>query len=240
MLVKFGKISYIGSMTHKILIVEDEPDIRELIHFHLYRNKYKVLEAADGNSALKEAHANKPDLIVLDIMIPELDGIEVCKKIREQRSFDNTKIIFLSAKGEEEDILKGLELGADDYITKPFSPKILMAKIKAVLNRGLPSQRQQIERHAIIIDTTKRKVHISGELINMTVTEYELLKYLMTSPGQVFTRSQIVNAIKGSNHAVTDRSVDTQLVSLRKKMGEKGSLIETVWGIGYRFKDDEV
>ncbi|MBD64165.1 MAG: DNA-binding response regulator [Halobacteriovoraceae bacterium] len=226
-------------MTHKVLIVEDEPDIRELIHFHLFKNRYEVFEASDGEEALQLNLDHKPDLIILDIMIPKKDGLEVCKLIRQDQNFKETRIIFLSAKGEEEDILKGLELGADDYITKPFSPKILIAKIKTVLARGTKKSSDSIEEQGIKIDLNKRKVYLEDNEINLTVTEFELLKHLISAPGQVFTRSQIVNAIKGQNHAVTDRSVDTQLVSLRKKLQSKGNLIETVWGIGYRFKDDE-
>lgn len=223
----------------KILIVEDEEDIRELIHFHLFKNKYEVLEAAEGNSAFSIAQTEKPDLIILDIMIPGLDGIGVCRKIKEDPSLVDSKIIFLSAKGEEADIIKGLELGADDYITKPFSPKILMARIKAALRRQESEKNRNSDSQGIKILFDKRKVIINDEAITLTSTEFDVLSLLINSPGHVYTRSQIVNSIKGHNHAVTDRSVDTQLVSLRKKLGPKGKLIETVWGVGYRFRDNE-
>jgi two-component system alkaline phosphatase synthesis response regulator PhoP len=223
----------------KILIVEDEEDIRELIHFHLYKNKYEVIEAANGPDALNMAISAKPDLILLDIMIPGIDGTQVCKKLKENIETKHIKIIFLSAKGEEEDIVKGLELGADDYVTKPFSPKVLIARIKAILRRKDKNTSKDISVQGIVLLEDKKKVLIVGVEAPLTATEYQLLKFLISSPGHVYTRGQIVNHIKGHNHAVTDRSVDTQLVSLRKKMGEKGKLIETVWGIGYRFKEDE-
>ncbi len=223
----------------KILIVEDENDIRELIHFHLYKNKYEVFEASNGKEALEQVKDKNPDLILLDIMIPEIDGIQVCKTLKSNDKTKDIKIIFLSAKGEEEDIVRGLEMGADDYITKPFSPKILIARAKSVLRRQSTKQTEEISLFGIKLDENKKKVSIEGEEINLTATEFQLLKYLISSPGHVFTRSQIVNFIRGNNHAVTDRSVDTQLVSLRKKMGPKGELIETVWGVGYRFKENE-
>ena len=229
-------------LTEKILIVEDEEDIRELIHFHLYKNKYEVLEAIDGEQALSSATENKPSLIILDIMIPKIDGLEVCKKLKSDSTTKDIKIIFLSAKGEEEDIVKGLELGADDYVSKPFSPKILMARVKAILRRDDEKKIEEnvISVRGIFLDDDKRKVLINDKEVVLTMSEYQLLRYLISSPGHVFTRSQIVNNIKGVNHAITDRSVDTQLVSLRKKMGDKGGLIETVWGVGYRFKENEI
>lgn len=219
-----------------ILIVEDEVDIRELVHFHLFKEKYVVLEASNGPEAIQLAKTKVPELILLDVMIPGFDGIEVCKKLKSDAATKNIKIIFLSAKGEEEDIIKGLELGADDYVVKPFSPKILMARVKSVLRR---EQKKSLSYLGVSLDEDKRKVLIDEQNVTLTSSEFEVLKYLISSPGHVFTRGQIVNSIRGHNHAITDRSVDTLLVSLRKKMGEKGKLIETVWGVGYRFKENE-
>jgi len=226
-------------MNKKILIVEDEEDIRELIHFHLYKNKYDIYEASNGEEAIEKAFLNQPDLILLDIMIPKVDGIEVCKRLKLDPKTSSIKIIFLSAKGEEEDIVKGLELGADDYITKPFSPKILMARIKTALKREQKETLATVSVQGISLDDKKKKVTIDGKEIIFTASEFQLLKYLISSPGHVFTREQIVNNIRGHNHAITGRSVDTQLVSLRRKMGDKGNLIESVWGVGYRFKENE-
>jgi two-component system phosphate regulon response regulator PhoB len=180
-----------------------------------------------------------PSLIILDIMIPGLDGIALCKKLKDTAETKEIKIIFLSAKGEEQDIIRGLEIGADDYVTKPFSPKILMARVKTVLKRDGQAQFGKVLFQGIMLDDTKRKTTIDDNEVTLTVSEFQILKLLMSSPGHVFARNQIVNSIKGHNHAVTDRSVDTQLVSLRKKLGGKGKLIETVWGVGYRFKEHE-
>lgn len=222
----------------KILIVEDEEDIRELIHFHLFKNQYTIIEAANGKEALDLASSQKPDLILLDIMLPEIDGIEVCQKLKEDPELGDIKIIFLSAKGAEEDVVRGLELGADDYVTKPFSPKILMARVKTVLKREKKEAASAISFQGISLDEGKRKAAIDGKDLKLTFSEYQLLKLFLSSRGHVFTRAQIINNIKGHNHAITDRSVDTQLVSLRKKLGPKGKLIESVWGVGYRFKEE--
>jgi two-component system phosphate regulon response regulator PhoB len=223
----------------KILIVEDEEDIRELIHFHLFKNKYEVIESGNGKDALHLIKEHKPNLVLLDIMLPGMDGIELCKQVKSNPEIMSTKIIFLSAKGEEEDIIRGLELGAEDYVSKPFSPKVLMARIRSVLRRDSEGRSDRLSFQGIEIDDAKKLVYIDQVETKLTAAEYLLLKFLIRSPGNVYTRSQIVNSIKGDNHAVTDRSVDTQVVSLRKKLGSKGALIETVWGIGYRFKDNE-
>jgi len=226
---------------NKILIVEDEDDIRDLIHFHLYKHNYEIFEATNGLDAEQIAINKQPDLIILDIMIPQLNGLELCKKLKQNPKTKEIKIIFLSAKSEEEDIVKGLELGAEDYLTKPFSPKILLVKIKNILHRGIDSPSiAHITLQGVELNDKKRKVYIDKVEVNFTVSEFHILKLLITSPGHVYTRAQIVNNIRGHNHAVTDRSIDTQLVSIRKKMGIKGKLIETVWGVGYRFKDNEV
>lgn len=226
----------------KILIAEDEEDIRELIHFNLFKEKFNVDTAANGVEALKKAKENKPDLMLLDIMMPEMDGLEVCRLIREDASFNDTGIVMLTAKGDEEDIVKGLELGADDYIVKPFSPKIVIARVKAVLRRRVkdnPSEEPVFEVFGIKIDTPRRKIFIDQKEVTLTFTEFQILSLLSLKAGWVFTRSQIVDTVRGDNHAVTDRSVDVQIVGLRKKLGEKGDLIETVRGVGYRFKELE-
>ncbi len=226
----------------KILIAEDEEDIRELIHFNLFKEKFNVETAANGAEALAKAKADKPDLMLLDIMMPEMDGLEVCRLIREDSSFNNTGVVMLTAKGDEEDIVKGLELGADDYIIKPFSPKIVIARVNAVLRRRVQNTVEEsdiFEIYGIKIDTPRRKVYIDEEEITLTFTEFQILSLLSKKAGWVFTRSQIVDTIRGDNHAVTDRSVDVQIVGLRKKLVDKGDLIETVRGVGYRFKERE-
>ncbi len=226
----------------KILIAEDEEDIRELIHFNLFKEKFKVETAANGAEALAKAKEIKPHLILLDIMMPEMDGLEVCRLVREDASFNDTGIVMLTAKGDEEDIVKGLELGADDYIVKPFSPKIVIARVNAVLRRRIkeePDGEPVFEIFGIKIDTPRRKVFIDDKEITLTFTEFQILALLSMKAGWVFTRSQIVDTVRGDNHAVTDRSVDVQIVGLRKKLGDKGDLIETVRGVGYRFKELE-
>lgn len=226
----------------KILVAEDEEDIRELIHFNLFKEKFNVETAANGAEALEKAKTFRPDLVLLDIMMPEMDGLEVCRLLREDTNFQNTGIIMLTAKGDEDDIVKGLEMGADDYVVKPFSPKIVVARANAVLRRKIsktPDKQDIFETQGIKIDSTRRKVSINDKEITLTFTEFQILSLLAQKSGWVFTRSQIVDTIRGDNHAVTDRSVDVQIVGLRKKLGEKGELIETVRGVGYRFKEEE-
>lgn len=224
---------------HKVLVVEDEQDIRELIHFNLFKEKYNVDTASDGREAITKAHDFNPDLILLDLMLPHKDGIDVCRELRENEKFNDTSIIMVTAKGEEEDVVKGLEIGADDYITKPFSPKILIARVKAALRRKneMEPDSQVIKFEKLMIDLDKRRVELAGKDVNLTFSEFQILYLLAQRPGKVFTRSQIVDLVRGTNHAITDRSVDVQIVGLRKKLDESGHLIETVRGVGYRFKE---
>lgn len=225
--------------TSRILVVEDEEDIRELIHFNLFKEKFDVVTARDGEEALEAYKKENPDLVLLDLMLPKLDGISVCKQLRENKNSYNVPIIMLTAKGGEEDVIRGLESGADDYITKPFSPKILIARVKAALRRNETQSEddQSINAFGITIDPTKRKTIIDGEELVLTYTEFQILYLMAQKPGQVFTRSQIVDSVRGTNHAITDRSVDVQIVGLRKKLKDLGNLIETVRGVGYRFKE---
>ena len=227
----------------KILVVEDEAPIQELLQFNLERKKYRVKVADSGEEALTLAQEFLPDLILLDIMLPGADGLEVCKRLKSDPSTDSIPIIMLTALCEEADIVTGLELGADDYITKPFSPRVLLARVKAALRRiGGPkpaSNGEQICIHGITIDITRHKVEVAGEEVSLTFTEFKVLQLLAAQPGRVFTRYQIVDAVHGDDYPVTDRSVDVQIVGLRKKLGETGSVIETVRGIGYRFKEEE-
>ena len=227
----------------KILVVEDEAPIQELLQFNLERVKYKVKVADSGEEALKQASKFNPDLILLDIMLPGTDGLEVCKTLKASSKTENIPIIMLTALCEEADIVTGLELGADDYITKPFSPRVLLARVKAVLRRpnaaATENPEELITIHNIIIDLTRHRVTVDGNKIILTHTEFKVLKLMTTQPGRVFTRYQIVDAVHGEDYPVTDRSVDVQIVGLRKKLGEAGNYIETVRGIGYRFKEDE-
>ena len=225
----------------QILIIEDEPDIQELLSFNLDNNGYKVYTASNGEKGLEVARKEQPDLILLDLMLPGINGLDVCRIIKNDQDTSGVSIIMLTALGQEEDIIKGLETGADDYVTKPFSLQVLEARIKSVLRR-VPENIENtktIKIHDIQIKPRTREVKINGETPELTFTEFQILHLLASHPGWVFTRYQIIDKIRGDNYPVTDRSVDFQIVGLRKKMGEKGNLIQTVRGVGYRFHPDE-
>ena len=228
----------------KVLVVEDEATIQELLQFNLERVNYKVKVTDSGEEAIKQASKSNPDLILLDIMLPGTDGLEVCKTLKASSKTKNIPIIMLTALCEEADIVAGLELGADDYVTKPFSPRVLLARVKAALRRPNAATSENSEElitiHNIIIELTRHRVTIDGNEIILTHTEFKVLKLMTTQPGRVFTRYQIVDAVHGEDYPVTDRSVDVQIVGLRKKMGEAGNYIETIRGIGYRFKEEDV
>lgn len=229
-----------------ILIVDDEEDILELIEFNLVREGYRVFSVLTGEDAIKTIRKEKIDLMILDLMLPGIDGFEVTKQIKNNPEVPDVPIIILSAKGEESDVVTGLELGADDYISKPFSPKILVARVRSLLRRKTTrsikesdKQPQQINIFGIMIDPIRYKVEVEGRNMVLTYSEFNILSFLSRRPGWVFTRQQIVDAIRGENYAVTERSIDVQIVGLRKKLGDHGKFIETVRGIGYRFKEEE-
>jgi two-component system phosphate regulon response regulator PhoB len=226
----------------RILVIEDEEDILDLIHFNLVKAGFQVECAISGEEGFSKVREYNPDLVFLDLMLPGMDGLEVCRRLREAPDTQDTPIIMLTAKGEERDIVQGLELGADDYITKPFSPQILQARAKAVLRRRAKRDKsaeldQPIDIHDLHIHPGRNKVQAAGENIELTFSEFQLLCLLVRRPGWVFTRTQIVDAIHGEGYAVTDRAVDVQIVGLRKKLGACGEYIETVRGIGYRFRE---
>jgi len=223
-----------------ILVVEDEDDIRELLRYNLTKEGYRVAGAASGEEALKAVRGSLPDLVLLDLMLPGLDGLEVCRSLKQDPQTRNLPIVMLTAKGEEADIVVGLELGADDYVTKPFSLRVLLARLRAVLRRRTapaPSETAPLNIHEIAIHPGRHEVLVQGQPVDLTATEFRLLNLLARRPGWVFTRSQIVNEIHGDDYPVTERAVDVQMVSLRKKLGPAGKYLETVRGIGYRFKD---
>jgi two-component system phosphate regulon response regulator PhoB len=229
--------------TMKILVVEDEAPIQELLQFNLERSNYRVKVVDTGEQALASAAQFSPDLILLDIMLPGTDGLEVCRQLKSDPETESIPIIMLTALCEEADIVAGLELGADDYITKPFSPRVLLARVKAALRRVAAAKpdsgsRERIRVHGISIDIARHKVEYNGEDIALTFTEFKVLQLLAGQPGRVFTRYQIVDGVHGDDYPVTDRSVDVQIVGLRKKLGDAGQFIETVRGIGYRFKEE--
>lgn len=224
----------------KILVVDDEEDILELVRFNLSREGYDVMCATSGEDTLKMIRQTRPDLCVLDLMLPGMDGLEVAKILKSESQTADIPIIMLTAKGGEADIVTGLELGADDYITKPFSPRILIARVRAMLRRKTLKPQEldsTLKIHNILIHPGRREVRIDDVPVELTFTEFGILNYLSRRPGWVFTRSQIVDAVHGEDYPVTDRSVDVQIVGLRKKLGDAGKCIETVRGVGYRFKD---
>lgn len=227
----------------KILVVEDEAPIQELLQFNLERKKYRVKVVDSGEEALTETGKYMPDLILLDIMLPGADGLEVCKRLKADPKTSRIPIIMLTALCEESDIVTGLELGADDYVTKPFSPSVLLARVKAALRRITTNKQEPntdlIQIHGISIDVGRHKIEVNGSEVTLTFTEFKVLQLLASQPGRVFTRYQIVDAVHGDDYPVTDRSVDVQIVGLRKKLGDTGQVIETVRGIGYRFKEEE-
>ncbi|HEY3415508.1 MAG TPA: response regulator [Armatimonadota bacterium] len=223
----------------KILVVEDEDDIQELVSYNLSKEGYQVTCVATGEEGLQSARAWQPNLIILDLMLPGIDGLEVCKVLKHQEPTRQIPVIMLTAKGEESDVVSGLELGADDYITKPFSPRILVARARTVLRRNAeqPVDESTIIRlHDIVVNPGRREVQVDGQLIDLTFTEFGLLHHLIKRPGWVFSRYQIVEAVRGDDYAVTERSVDVQIHGLRKKLGPAGKYVQTVRGVGYRFK----
>jgi two-component system alkaline phosphatase synthesis response regulator PhoP len=222
----------------KILVVDDEEDILELVRYNLDREGYQVTCAISGEAALKTAAAEQVDLIILDLMLPGIDGLEVARRLKQNTATSQIPIVMLTAKGEEADVVAGLELGADDYVTKPFSPRILIARMKAVIRRrgGVPDiENEVLTIRELSIHTGRRHVTANGKSLDLTYTEFQVLYFLARRPGWVFTRSQIVDAVRGDDYPVTDRSVDVQIVGLRKKLGSLGHYIETVRGVGYRF-----
>ncbi len=223
-----------------LLVVEDEIDIQEMIKYNLEKENYKVTAVTTGEEAVKVARHQSPNLIVLDLMLPEIDGFEVCRILKNDNDTAGIPIVMLTAKGEEADIVAGLELGAEDYITKPFSPRVLIARIRTVLRRRKKSAKTKddvVEIKNMLIDSTRHEVRVDNETIVLTATEFSILKFLTQHPGWVFTRSQIIDNVKGTDYPVTDRSVDVQIVGLRKKLKSAGQFIETVRGVGYRFKE---
>jgi two-component system phosphate regulon response regulator PhoB len=227
----------------KILVIEDEEDIRELIKYNLRKEGFENLAFAEtGEDGLRLANSFKPDIVLLDLMLPGVDGLSVCRKLKNNPETAQITVIMLTAKSEETDVIIGLEMGADDYVPKPFSPKILVARIKAALRRRTESQESAssgeiVNRGTLVLNKGKREASLDGKPIVLTFSEFELLYFLARRPGWVYTRNQIVNAIKGDDYPVTERSIDVQVVGLRKKLGDVGKLIETVRGVGYKFME---
>ena len=223
-----------------VLVVDDEEDILQLVTYNLAREGYKVGCAATGEEALRVARAELPDLVLLDLMLPGTDGLEVCTLLKSDPRTAGVPIIMLTAKGEEADVVAGLELGADDYVTKPFSPRVLVARVRAVLRRRAAQasgEHAAVKVGELVIDPGRHEVLVRGKPIELTLTEFRILHLLARRAGWVFTRYQIVDGVRGPDAIVTDRSVDVHIVSLRRKLGPLGGNVETVRGVGYRLKD---
>jgi len=225
---------------NRILVVDDEEDLLELVRYNLQKDGYRVECVATGENALKSARREPPDLIVLDIMLPSVDGLEVCRRLKADAKTRDVPIIMLTARSEEGDMISGLERGADDYIAKPFSPRVLGARVRALLRRQDAQKQAELEAtidvHELSIHPGRHEVLLAGKPLVLTYTEFALLQFLAKRPGWAFTRTQIVDAVKGEDYPVTERSVDVQVAGLRKKLGAHGSYVETVRGVGYRFR----
>jgi len=224
-----------------ILAVEDEEDILELLRYNLSKEGFQFVGVTSGEEAMRHLRTARPDLVLLDLMLPGLDGLEICRRLKQDPATRDLPVIMVTAKGEEPDIVAGLELGADDYITKPFSPRVLLARVRAVLRRRQqkpPAEDAPLRVHELVIHPGRHEVLVDGRPVDLTVTEFRLLHFLARRPGWVFTRSQIVSGVHGDDYPVSDRSVDVQIVGLRKKLGEAGKYVETVRGVGYRFKEE--
>ena len=231
-------------MTGKLItLIEDEPDIQEIIAYNLKREGYQVGAALNGEDGLTLIEQKKPDLILLDLMLPGIDGLEVCRLLRSRSETRDIPIIMVSAKGEESDVVLGLGLGADDYIAKPFSPKELIARIQAVLRRSASQaqkvSKDQIEQGELLIKPSKHKVTLAGQEIIFTASEFKMLAALASNPGRVYTREQLINQSLGENVVVVDRNIDVHIRAIRKKLGDHNNYIETIRGIGYRFTDEK-
>ena len=222
-----------------ILIIEDEADIRELIRYNMEREGYKVAECSSSEGATSCLKRALPDLVLLDLMLPGTDGFAFCRTLRAEERTAKIPVIMVTARDEDADIVAGLEVGADDYVTKPFSARILSARVRAVLRRRAVEpgdEKNVMVRGSIEIDRTYHSVKIGGEPVTLTLSEFKTLDLFMKRPGVVFSRYQIVDAVHGDDYPVTDRSVDVQIVGLRRKLGKYSDLIETVRGVGYRMR----
>jgi two-component system phosphate regulon response regulator PhoB len=228
----------------QVLIVEDEPEIAELIEFHAERAGMRARKVHSGRIAIDVIKREKPDLIVLDLMLPDLDGLEVCRKLKQGEDTRSIPIVMVSAKGEESDVVAGIELGADDYVTKPFSPRVLMARLRNVLRRAgvandppPTTDRMILLEGKLVIDLDRHEVAVGGKKIELTLTEFGILHYLASRPGFVRTRDQIIGSVHGKNTVLSSRTVDVHITALRRKLGALADCVETVRGVGYRFSE---
>ncbi|MBD3184905.1 response regulator [Candidatus Poribacteria bacterium] len=221
----------------KIHIVEDEPDIADLVAHNLKKERYNVAVFYDGSSFMNSLESEKPDLVILDLMLPDIDGLDICKYMRSDNQSKSIPIIILTAKSNELDIVLGLELGADDYIVKPFGVRELIARIKAVLRRSDQTpDNKQLKFNGLVADLESFEVKADGEAVNLTYAEFKILETLGSRPGKVYTRAQIIDSIWGDDRIVISKTIDVHVAHLRKKLGKYGDLIKTIRGVGYKFE----
>ena len=223
-----------------VLVVEDEEDIMEVIRFNLEKEGYEVHQALSGEKALQVIENNLPSLVLLDLMLPGINGLDLCRIFKQNDRTKAIPVIMLTAKSEDADIVAGLEMGAEDYITKPFSPRGLVARVRTILRRresGVKDDSSVIQVEGMQIHPGRHEVTMGENVVDLTPSEFRILHYLARRPGWVYSRDQIIDAIRGHGYVVTDRAIDVQVVGLRKKLGDYGKFIETVRGIGYRFRD---
>ena len=229
--------------TEKIVVIEDETDILEVIAYNLKREGYEVITSTSGEDGLEKIEKSKPNLVVLDLMLPEVDGIELCRKLKSDPVTQAIPVIMVTAKGEESDVVLGLGVGADDYVTKPFSPRELTARVKAVLrrtkSRGEVDGRERVAFEGVVIDPQRHEVKVDDESVILTATEFRLLHFLASHPGRVFTRDHLLTRVIGEDAIVIDRNIDVHVRAIRKKLGNHRDLVETIRGVGYRFKDND-
>lgn len=226
--------------TQSVLIIEDEPSLQEILTYNLESRGYQVLVFDDGTAGLEGVRKHVPDIVLLDIMLPGMDGFEVCRHIRSDPIIKHLPVLMMTARGEEIDQLVGFQMGADDYVTKPFKMRILLERIKSLLRRSEGSTNDESGRlssDGIVLDRIQFKVTVGGEAIALTPTEFDLLWHLMKHPGRVFNRADLMNAIMGDDAIVLERTIDVHIRALRKKLGDCGDFIETVRGIGYRYRN---
>jgi DNA-binding response OmpR family regulator len=225
----------------KIVVIEDEPDILEVLSYNLKREGYEVFNASDGIRGLALVKREVPDLVLLDLMLPSMDGVEICSTIKKDAQTSSTLIIMVTAKGEESDIVLGLGVGADDYISKPFSPKELVARVKAVLRRGVLMDKEAVKDKIVLgdltIDIIKHKVTINHIEVKLTATEFRLLHFFASNPGRVFSREQLLNRALGDDVVIVDRNIDVHIRGIRKKLDIDPPIIETIRGVGYRMAE---
>jgi len=224
-----------------ILVIDDEPDLVELVEFNLKKDGYEVIGARNGQSGLEIAQKHLPDLIVLDLMMPGIDGLEVCRQLRADNRTKQIPMIMLTAKSAEADRVVGLELGADDYVTKPFSPRELVARVRALLRRATSTQETPtvIRQGDLLIDLTRHEVTSGGKQVTLTPTEFRILHFVAARPGRVLSRDQIIDAAVGNEMAVFDRTIDVHIAAIRRKLGKSGDRIETIRGFGYKWREGD-